>query len=93
MQGRIAQAFGRLIRRADDRGVFVILGSAVPTRLLAGLPPGVAVERVPLAEARAAVRRFVGQSGDRTSISPVARASGGEAIAQGETGDLSPDCL
>ena len=60
IQGRIAQAFGRLIRRANDRGVFVILGSAVPTRLLAGLPPGVAVERVPLADARAIVRGFVG---------------------------------
>ncbi len=59
VQGRIAQAFGRLIRRADDRGVFVILGSAVPTRLLAGLPPGVAVERMPLGEARAAVRDFL----------------------------------
>ncbi len=60
IQGRIAQAFGRLIRRADDRGVFVILGSAVPTRLLAGLPPGVAVQRVALADARAIVRGFVG---------------------------------
>jgi len=68
VQGRIAQAFGRLIRRADDRGVFVILGSAVPTRLLAGLPPGVAVERVPLSEARAIVRGFVGE--DRTRSAP-----------------------
>ena len=59
IQGRIAQAFGRLIRRADDRGVFVILGSAVPTRLLAGLPPGVEIHRVLLAEARAMVRAFL----------------------------------
>jgi len=59
IQGRIAQAFGRLIRRADDRGVFVILGAAVPTRLLAGLPEGVAIERLPLTQARAAVRDFL----------------------------------
>jgi len=61
IQGRIAQAFGRLIRRADDRGVFVILGAAVPTRLLAGLPEGVAIERLPLAQARVAVRDFLGR--------------------------------
>ncbi len=76
VQGRIAQAFGRLIRRADDRGVFVILGSAVPTRLLAGLPADVAVERIPLAEARAAVRAFVGDTAAATRAAcktPVAR--------------------
>ena len=30
---RLAQAFGRLIRRQDDRGVFVILDSRTPSRL------------------------------------------------------------
>ena len=41
-RGRIAQAFGRLIRRADDKGVFVMLDAAAPTRLFSGLPKGCA---------------------------------------------------
>jgi len=57
--GRLAQAFGRLIRRATDRGVFVLLGSAVPSRLLAAFPPGVAVERVGLSDAVRTVRRML----------------------------------
>lgn len=32
-RGRVAQAFGRLIRREDDKGVFVLLDAAAPTRL------------------------------------------------------------
>jgi ATP-dependent DNA helicase DinG len=50
-RGRIAQAFGRLIRRADDRGVFVMLDAAAPTRLFAGLPEGLKPERMGLVEA------------------------------------------
>ena len=53
--GRLAQAFGRLIRRADDRGAFVLLGPAVPSRLLAAFPPGTPVARVTLDEAVAAI--------------------------------------
>jgi len=50
-RARIAQAFGRLIRRADDRCVFVMLDAAAPTRLFASLPDGVEIERVGLVEA------------------------------------------
>ncbi len=50
-RGRIAQAFGRLIRREDDKGVFVMLDAAAPTRLFAGLPEGVKLQRVSLVEA------------------------------------------
>ncbi len=57
-RGRISQAFGRLIRRADDRGVFVMLDAACPTRLFAGLPPGVEVQRMGLAEAVEQVAAF-----------------------------------
>ena len=53
--GRLAQAFGRLIRRADDRGCFVLIGPAVPTRLLAAFPPGTPVDRVGLDAAVALV--------------------------------------
>ena len=48
---RLAQAFGRLIRRADDRGCFVLLSAAVPSRLLTAFPPGTPVRRVTLDEA------------------------------------------
>ena len=57
---RLAQAFGRLIRRADDKGCFVILGAATPTRSLAGLPAGTTIERLSLSDACDAVAAFVG---------------------------------
>jgi ATP-dependent DNA helicase DinG len=63
-RGRIAQAFGRLIRRADDRGVFVMLDAAAPSRLFTGLPEGVAVERMGLVEAIEATAGFLGGGGD-----------------------------
>jgi ATP-dependent DNA helicase DinG len=56
---RLRQAYGRLVRRADDRGVFVVLDRALPSRLLAAFPEGVAVARVPLAEAAAASAQFL----------------------------------
>ena len=57
---RLRQAYGRLIRRADDRGVFVMLDRAVPSRLLSAFPDGVAIARVPLAHAAEATARFLG---------------------------------
>ena len=48
---RLKQAFGRLVRRADDHGVFVLLDPMMPSRLLGAFPDGVAIERVGLAEA------------------------------------------
>ena len=51
IRARLAQAFGRLIRRADDRGTFVILSAAMPSRLLTAFPPGTPVRRVTLDEA------------------------------------------
>ena len=56
---RLRQAYGRLIRRADDRGIFVILDRALPSRLLSAFPPGVAVSRIPLAEATEATTSFL----------------------------------
>ena len=51
IRSRLAQAFGRLIRRADDRGSFVILSAAMPSRLLSAFPVGVPIRRVSLDEA------------------------------------------
>ncbi|HEX9325474.1 MAG TPA: helicase C-terminal domain-containing protein, partial [Reyranella sp.] len=56
---RLKQAYGRLIRRADDRGLFVMLDSRLPSRLLGAFPPGVAVDRVGLADAVAATKVFL----------------------------------
>ncbi|MBV8237613.1 MAG: ATP-dependent DNA helicase [Sphingomonas sp.] len=56
VRARLAQAFGRLIRSAQDRGAFVLLSAAMPSRLLTAFPPGVAIARVPLDEAIARVR-------------------------------------
>jgi ATP-dependent DNA helicase DinG len=56
---RLKQAFGRLIRSDTDKGVFVILDGACPSRLLAALPPEAPVMRLGLAEAVAETRRFL----------------------------------
>ena len=61
-RGRVAQAFGRLIRRADDKGVFVMLDAAAPTRLFSGLPEGVELQRVGLVEAIETVAQFLGRA-------------------------------
>jgi ATP-dependent DNA helicase DinG len=56
---RLKQAFGRLVRRADDAGVFVLLDPMMPSRLSGAFPPGVAVERLGLADAVALTRDFL----------------------------------
>lgn len=56
---RLKQAFGRLIRTAADRGCFVILESATPTRLLTAFPPDAPIRRCGLAEALAEIRGFL----------------------------------
>lgn len=58
---RLKQAFGRLIRSARDKGVFIMLDSRLPTRLTSAFPPGVTVERVGLAEAIAGARAFLSE--------------------------------
>lgn len=51
VRARLAQAFGRLIRRADDRGLFVLLSAAMPSRLLGAFPDGTPIIRCTLDEA------------------------------------------
>jgi ATP-dependent DNA helicase DinG len=73
VRARLAQAFGRLIRRADDRGAFVLLSAAMPSRLLTAFPPRVQVSRVPLAEAEVRVReRLSTRVGLRHEAAPAA---------------------
>ncbi|HEX4303021.1 MAG TPA: ATP-dependent DNA helicase [Rhizomicrobium sp.] len=56
---RLKQAFGRLIRGHGDKGVFVILEPATPTRLLSAFPPEAPVKRCGLAETIADIREFL----------------------------------
>ncbi|HMN53879.1 MAG TPA: helicase C-terminal domain-containing protein, partial [Sphingopyxis sp.] len=51
IRARIGQAFGRLIRRADDFGQFVMLSPSFPSRLLSAFPEGTPIRRLPLDEA------------------------------------------
>jgi ATP-dependent DNA helicase DinG len=77
VRARLAQAFGRLIRRQGDRGVFVILSAAMPSRLLRAFPPGVRVSRVPLDEAIGRVRELLSRGESERSVVE----GGSEAIA------------
>jgi ATP-dependent DNA helicase DinG len=64
IRARLAQAFGRLIRRQEDKGLFVLLSAATPSRLLTAFPPGVNVLRLPLHEAIERVRlRLASEAG------------------------------
>ena len=56
---KLRQGFGRLIRAAGDRGVFVLLDRRAPSRLLQALPPGVTVQRLGLAEVAVQTRSFL----------------------------------
>ncbi|WP_337828060.1 ATP-dependent DNA helicase [Pseudonocardia sp. TMWB2A] len=51
IRAKLAQAFGRLIRRQGDRGQFILLSAAVPSRLLTAFPEGTPIRRVTLDEA------------------------------------------
>ena len=71
IRARLAQAFGRLIRRQGDRGVFVILSAAMPSRLLSAFPPGVRISRVPL---EIAINRVSERLGEQSVGERVAQA-------------------
>ena len=55
---RLKQAYGRIIRRAGDRGVFVLLDPMMPSRLTGAFPKGVEVQRIGLADAIRTIRNF-----------------------------------
>ncbi|MGL6043699.1 MAG: helicase C-terminal domain-containing protein, partial [Sandaracinobacteroides sp.] len=81
---RLAQAFGRLIRSADDRGVFVLLGASAPSRLLAAFPPGVPIARVPLDLAAASIRDFLGAAARGDCAPPGALLGNGAGMGTAE---------
>lgn len=56
---KLKQAYGRLIRKNTDRGVFIMLDSALPQRLQTAFPENVQIEKVGLAEAIEKTRDFL----------------------------------
>ncbi len=56
---RLKQAYGRLIRRSTDRGVFILLDRRTPSRLLGAFPEDVTISRVCLREAIAITHSFI----------------------------------
>ncbi len=57
----LKQAFGRLIRNKNDKGVFVMLDSSFPSKYKASFPKGVQIKHVSLADAVLAVNSFFGK--------------------------------
>jgi ATP-dependent DNA helicase DinG len=56
---KLKQAYGRLIRRQGDKGVFVMLDSSLPSRLLSAFPKDVVIERAGLAEIVTKTKEFL----------------------------------
>ena len=55
---KLKQAYGRLIRKATDKGIFIMLDKGLPSRLMSGFPEGVNIERVKLASAISIIEIF-----------------------------------
>ncbi|WP_373087785.1 ATP-dependent DNA helicase [Sneathiella sp.] len=56
---KLKQAYGRLLRREDDFGVFIMLDSMMPSRLASAFPPEVDIQRLGLKDTIALTRRFI----------------------------------
>jgi ATP-dependent DNA helicase DinG len=79
VRARLAQGFGRLIRRQGDRGQFVILSAAMPSRLLTAFPPEVPIRRVALDEAISRVAAFQSAPADAEGLT---FERGGQPVAE-----------
>lgn len=56
---KLKQAFGRLIRKKDDRGVFVMLDSALPSRLYDAFPPDTEIIKTGIDDAAVIIEDFL----------------------------------
>ena len=56
---KLKQAFGRLIRKTNDRGIFIMLDRAMPSRLTSAFPDGVKIQRLSLAGTIKEVKKFL----------------------------------
>lgn len=61
---KLKQAYGRLIRRESDKGVFVILDKMMPSRLYSAFPDNVDVQKISLSQARHEIENFIGLDSD-----------------------------
>ncbi|WP_336986916.1 ATP-dependent DNA helicase [Altererythrobacter aquiaggeris] len=66
IRAKLSQAFGRLIRNKNDRGHFIVLSAAFPSRLLTAFPAGTPVIRLTLDEALQRVAAGVSESTGQT---------------------------
>ncbi|MEM7651084.1 MAG: ATP-dependent DNA helicase [Pseudomonadota bacterium] len=57
---KLKQAFGRLIRRGNDKGVFVMLDPMLPSRLQTAFPKDVEVVKTGLSDVVAGIKEFMG---------------------------------
>lgn len=55
---KLKQAFGRLVRRADDRGIFVMIDSMLPSRLHGAFPEDVEIIKTSLKETSESIKSF-----------------------------------
>jgi ATP-dependent DNA helicase DinG len=55
---KLRQAFGRLIRKKDDRGIFIILANSFPSKFLDSFPVGVEVLKLNLNDALEKIKEF-----------------------------------
>ncbi|MFK7865936.1 MAG: ATP-dependent DNA helicase [Alphaproteobacteria bacterium] len=58
---KLKQAFGRLVRRKDDKGVFVMLDKRFPSRLHGAFPEGVQIEKLGIRDAISLTCDFLGR--------------------------------
>jgi len=58
---KLKQAYGRLVRKKDDLGVFVMLDGALPSRIATAFPKDVEIVRVGLKEAIAQTAAFLSE--------------------------------
>lgn len=56
---RLRQSFGRLVRTGTDKGVFILLESALPSALHKAFPPGVPIQKMGLSEAISTIQAFL----------------------------------
>lgn len=56
---KLKQAFGRLIRRADDKGVFVMMDSMLPSRLQTAFPPEMEIIKTGLSDVVTGITDFL----------------------------------
>ncbi len=59
---RLRQAYGRLVRRMNDRGVFVLLDPRLPSRMASAFPEGVGIARLTLDQAIGCVTEHLRES-------------------------------